>query len=322
MEIFVTSKSFAKNNPGAETTLAANGFSIRRSSCLNPSTEQISKEIGNADVLLVGNDVVNSSVFDNAPNLKLVVMHGTGLDGIDIKAASMHGIMVANAPGANRNAVAEMAVGLMLTVGRRIDKFEGILKSGKWERSAGHEVSGSTVGILGLGNIGKRVVELLSGFEVKIVAFDPFEKSSWVQEHNVLLCKNEDDVFKTADFLVLTVPLTKDTEKIVNSRTLALMKPNAYVINIARGGLIDESALCAAIDDKKIAGAALDTFAEEPLPVDSPLRKLDIVLTPHIAATSIETSAKVSAAVAEIIVDIMNNKKINLAVNSETLQKR
>ena len=243
MEIFVTSKSFARNNNEVEKFLEGKGFTIRRSSSKNPSTKEIADEIGSADVLLVGNDIIDKSVFDKAKNLKLVVMHGTGLDGIDVETATKLGIMVANAPGANRNAVAEMAIGLMLTVGRRIDKFEGVLKSGKWERAAGHEVSGSTVGILGLGNIGKRVVELLSGFDVKVMAFDPFERSSWVDQHKVVLCDNPDDVFKSADFLVLTVPLNKDTEKIVNSSSLALMKPSAYVINVARGGLIDEAAL-------------------------------------------------------------------------------
>jgi len=322
MEIFVTSKSFAKNNPGVEKYLKEQGFSIRRSSSINPTTQEIATEIGAASVLLVGNDLIDKSVFEQAKNLKLVIMHGTGLDGIEIDAASEHGVLVANAPGANRNAVAEMAVGLMLNVVRKIDKYEGVLKSGRWERAAGHEVTGSTIGIIGLGNIGKRVVELLSGFNAKIVAFDPFEKSTWAKEHNVTLFDKSDDVFKVADFLILTAPLNSDTAKIVNATSLALMKPSSHVINVARGGLIDEDALCEAIENKVIAGAALDAFAQEPLPADSPLRKLDIVLTPHIAATSIETAAKVSAIVADTIVEILKHGKRDLAVNIDSIKMK
>ena len=321
MKVFVSSKSFGKTNPDAVAFLESHGFEIRRCSNINPTEEDIIKEIDDAEVLIVGNDPVGASVFDADKKLRLVVMNGTGVDAIDVKEATKRGILIANAPGANRNAVAEMAVCLMLTLGRRIDTYEACLKAGKWERQPGHEISGSVLGILGLGNIGKRVVELLSGFDIRVVAYDPFPDMDWVEKASVKLEKNANEVFATADYLVLTLPLNEQTYHIVNKETLSLMKKSSYVVNVARGGLVDEQALYDALSSKRIAGAALDTFDEEPLPQDSLLRKLDIVLTPHLAATSIETSIKVSQIVAQKIIAIIQEGHVELAINGKEIHK-
>ena len=319
MKVLVTSKSFGRYNKAAVDYLLERGFTIVRSSAKNPTPKLLAEEVRGCDALIVGNDPVDRSVLEAADSLKLVHMHGTGLDAIDVKAASDLGVLVANVPGANRNAVAEFTVALMLVAGRQMEKHIELLRQGRWERSAGNEVSGSVVGLIGLGNIGRRVVELLTGFDVRVLAFDPYADGEWAATHRIELAKDADSVFRAADYLVLAAPLTASTERIVNARTLALMKPTAYVVNTARGGLLDEAALRRALDAKLIAGAALDAFSVEPLPLDSPLRGGGVVLTPHLAATSVETSAKVSEIVAKNLASILLEGKLELAVNAEAV---
>ncbi len=315
MKVLVTSKSFGKNSRKAQNILEENGFEVIRGSKANMTAQDIAREVVGMDVLIVGNDTVDRSVIDAADRLKLIHMHGTGLDGIDVSYATEKKILVANAPGANSNAVAELTVALMLSVGRGIVKHSHLLQDGRWERSAGHEVSGATIGLVGLGNIGRRIVSLLRGFDVRIVAFDPFADRKWADDNNVTLAENIDDVFAAADYLVLALPLNDATRHLVNERTLGLMKSSAYIVNTARGGLIDDAALCRALQEKRIGGAALDAFSEEPLPPDSILRSVDITITPHLAATSIESAAKVSEIVAENVVAIMKHARHELAVN-------
>jgi phosphoglycerate dehydrogenase-like enzyme len=317
MKVLVTSKSFGKYAPEALGYLREHGFEVSFISRPSPSSAQILAEIGDSEALIVGNDPVDRELLEKSPHLRLVHMNGTGLDAIDVQAASELGVLVANAPGANRNAVAELTLALMLVAGRGIERHAQALRTGAWERSAGHELSGKTVGLVGLGNIGKRIVELLGGFSVKIVAYDPFGDPSWAAAHGVELETEVDAVFKAADYLALTLPLTEETQGLANGRRIGLMKPDAYLINTARGGLVDDGALIAAVREQRIAGAALDAFSEEPLPLDSPLRIPGITLTPHLAATSIETAMAMSTIVAHNIVDILVDGKIEKALNIE-----
>ena len=321
MKVLVTSHSFGRFEKTAIGLLEDNGFAIEYVHA-NPMTpEVIASRINGVDCLIVGNDKIDERVFAAADRLKLIHMHGTGLDGIDMDCANRHGVLVSNVTGANRNAVAEMTLALMLIVGRRIDKHISLLQEGRWERTAGNEISGSTVGIIGLGNIGRRLVELLQGFRVSMVGFDITVDPLWAQQNHVAITDSMDDVFRAADFLVLSLPLNEKTRNLVNDRTLSLMKHTAYLINTARGGLVDEQALSRAIIDKRIKGAALDAYVDEPPRMDSPLRNLDIVMTPHIAATSCETSSQVSLIVARQVIDILKHHNLALAVNHEAIAK-
>ncbi|GHU05835.1 2-hydroxyacid dehydrogenase [Betaproteobacteria bacterium] len=286
------------------------------------TASEIAMEIAGVDALIVGNDTVGASVFSAADRLRLVHMHGTGLDGIDIPAATENGILVANAPGANRNAVAELTVALMLVAARSLDKHIEILKAGRWERTAGHEISGKTVGILGIGNIGQRIIELLSGFNVTIIAFDVKPDIEWADRFGISLVPSVEEVLADADFLVLAFPLNAQTKGFINARRLGLMKRSAYLINTARGGLVDETALCAALRDKLIAGAAIDVFDPEPLPLDSGLRNSGATLTPHLAATSVESAGNVSRIVARNVIDVLLHGRTECAVNPVALEQR
>lgn len=319
LKVLVTSKSFGRAAQDAVTLLTDHGIDVVRGSKPSMTADEIAAEIRGFDALIVGNDPVDERVFAAADRLRLVHMHGTGMDAIDVKAASAHGILVANAPGVNRNAVAELTLALMLTVARSIDRHIEILKDGRWERTAGYEISCKTVGMLGLGNIGQRVVELLSGFDVRVVAFDLKPDLDWVERFHVELASSPDAVFSRSDFLVLALPLNASTRGIVDAKHLALMKPSAFVINTARGGLIDDIALCDAIREKRIAGAAIDAFEPEPLPPNSCLRRHDIVLTPHLAASSREAAANVSRIVAGNIIDVLLHGRTDCAVNAKSV---
>ncbi|MEW6664233.1 MAG: phosphoglycerate dehydrogenase [Thermodesulfobacteriota bacterium] len=316
MKVLVTSKSFGRFAPEAVQHVKDSGIEVVRGSKASMTAAEIAAEVPGFDALIVGNDTVDAQVLDAGDRLRLVHMHGTGLDAIDVNYATRKGILVANAPGANRNAVAELTVALILIAARSIDRHIALLAEGHWERNAGTEVSGKTLGLLGLGNIGRRLVKLLSGFEMQVLAYDPSAERPWAESHGVLLAEEVDHVFGKADFLVLALPLTKETEKIVDARRIGLMKRSAYIVNTARGGLVDEEALCRAVTEKRIAGAALDAFEQEPLPANSPLRRAGITLTPHLAATSLEAAANVSMIVARNVVDVLINGKTRCAVNT------
>jgi D-3-phosphoglycerate dehydrogenase len=321
VRVFVTSKSFGRTAPDAISLLKDNGLEVAFAAKRTMTASEIAAEIRGYDALIVGNDPIDDAVFAAADRLRLVHMHGTGLDAIDVAAATKRGVLVANAPGVNRNAVAELTVALMLITARSIDRHIEILKAGGWDRSAGSEVSGKTIGVLGLGNTGQRVVELLSGFGVRIVGFDIRPDVAWAASHGVALAESAEEVFAAADFLILALSLTPETQRIVDARRLKLMKPSAIVVNTARGGLIDDAALCAALAEGRIAGAALDAFEPEPLAADSPLRSSGAVLTPHLAATSREAAANVSRVVAKNVVDVLRFGRVDCAVNAEEIEK-
>lgn len=322
MRILVTSKSFGRAAPEALDLLAANGIEVVRGSRPSMSAAEIAAEIPGFDALVVGNDPVDAGVLAAGDRLRLVHMHGTGLDAIDIPAATARGVLVANAPGANRNAVAELTVALMLVAARSIDRHIDVLRSGRWERTPGREISGKTVGILGLGRIGQRIVELLSGFGVRTVAFDVAPDRDWAAQHAVTLAADADAVCAEADFLVLALSLNAQTRNFIDARRLGLMKRGSYLVNTARGGLVDEAALCAALRDKAIAGAAIDVFDPEPLPPGSPLRHSGATLTPHLAATSTESAGNVSRIVARNVVDVLLHGRAACAVNPQALARR
>lgn len=322
MRILITSKSFGRCAPEVLDFLRAKGFELTRGSKPTMTAEEIAREVPGFDALIVGNDTIDRRVIDAGTCLKLIHMNGTGVDGIDVGYASEKGIFVANAPGANRNAVAELAVALMLVSARSIDRHIDLMQKGGWERRAGMEVSGKTVGILGLGNIGKRVVELLSGFGVCVVAYDPEPDIPWAESHRVKLAESVDEILPVVDFIVLALPYTPQTRYILSSARIKLMKPQARIINTARGGLIDETALCEALKAGEIGGAALDAFEAEPPPMDSPLRTAGLTLTPHMAATTVETASSVSWIIAHNLVDILLGKNAEKALNFAAVKAR
>ena len=249
---------------------------------------------------------VDAEAIGAARNLKVIARAGVGLDNVDVKAATTAGVMVVNAPTSNIISAAELTVGHILSLARFLPAAHESLAAGTWKRSkfTGTELFEKTIGIIGLGRIGALITARLQAFGMNVVAYDPYVTAARAQQLGVTLL-SLDELLKTSDFITIHMPKTPETTGMISTDQLALMKPTAFIVNVARGGLIDEDALFAALKSKRIAGAGLDVFVKEP-PTDSPLLSLDnIVLTPHLGASTDEAQEKagVSVNVAGGIID-------------------
>jgi D-3-phosphoglycerate dehydrogenase len=238
--------------------------------------------------------------------LEVIGRAGVGLDNIDVGAAASRGIVVVNAPDASTISAAEHTMALLLAQARRIPEADASLRAGRWERSRlqGVELYGKTLGILGLGRIGAHVAQRARAFGMRVVAFDPIVGAEQADEIGVELA-GFDDVLAEADFLTIHAPRTAETEGLIDREALAKMKPTARIINVARGGIIDEEALAAAIADGTIAGAAIDVFAAEPT-TESPLFDFpQVVVTPHLGASTREAQERAGASVVDAVIDAL-----------------
>ena len=262
---------------------------------LNPfgrqmSAEEVLENWQDADAILAGMEPYTRAMLEQAPkNLKVISRHGVGVDSIDLEACRGKGIAVCNTPGANAVAVAEAALGLMLSVLRRIPYSDRMIRSGNWKRPEGNLLKGALVGVLGMGNIGKNVILRAEAFGAEFMAFDPFFDRAFAEAHKVRQA-SRDEVLEQADIVTLHLPVTAETRGMICRETLRKMKPNAVLINTARGDLVSEADLAEALREGVIAGAGLDVFSKEPLR-ESPLFELDnVVLTPHMAGNTAQTT--------------------------------
>jgi D-3-phosphoglycerate dehydrogenase len=315
-KVLVTSRSFAKGSDKAIRYLEENGCRIDTSAGGQLGARELAALVPGYDALIVGIDHVDATVIAAADRLKVICMHGTGIDHIDVAAASARGIYVGNAPGGNNNAVAELAVGLMIAVCRHIPYADSSVRQNGWQRRLGMELAGKTLGLVGLGFIGKRVVELLSGFGMDYLAFDRCRDEDFAARTK-LSYVSLDELLRQADIVSVHLPLTPETTGIISIRELALMKRSAVLVNTARGAIVDEQALYGALKEGRPAGAALDAFTAEPLPAESPLRGLDnIILTSHIAASTAEAADNVSMVNARTIISVLRGGEPFSVVNA------
>lgn len=277
-------------NRKAEEYAASLGIEYRWAPQLPFSEENVIRELQNADAGIIDIEPYGESVFSQVKDsTKLMVRFGVGFDKVDLKAASRNGIAIARTTGANTTAVAEMALTLMLTCRRRMNLYQARTRAGEWVKDIGNELIGSTVGIIGYGNIGRRLAKLLKGFDCRILAYDPFPNEEAVKADGVELVALE-EILTQSDAISIHVPYTKETHHMINRETLTLMKPTAVIVNTARGNIIDEDALYQALKSGQIAGAGVDVFAAEPLSVESPLLTLEnAVLTPHVSSQTMES---------------------------------
>jgi D-3-phosphoglycerate dehydrogenase len=240
---------------------------------------------------IAGTEPYTERVFAAAPQLKVVARSGVGYDAIDVAAATRHRVAIAMGFGANHNAVADFAFSLMAALASKLIPYHALVADGRWQRSAHMPLWQATTGIIGLGRIGQALARRCRGFEMRVLAYDVLPDAGFAQQHGVELVDLA-TLFAAADFISVHAPHTGETHKIVSRERIALMKPTAFLVNTARGGLVDEAALAEALRDGKIAGAGLDVFEVEPLPPDSPLRDLpNVVMTPHCAGSSIDAIA-------------------------------
>ncbi|PRI10723.1 phosphoglycerate dehydrogenase [Leucobacter massiliensis] len=265
--------------------------------------DALRSSLATADAVLVRSATqIDAEALSWAPKLKIVARAGVGLDNVDIKAATQAGVMVVNAPTSNIISAAELTVAHILGLARHLPRAHASLSSGAWKRSSftGVELYEKTVGIIGLGRIGALVAERLRGFGVELIAYDPYVTAARAQQLGVQLV-TLDELVERADFLTIHMPRTPETLGMIGAEQLRAMKPSAYVVNVARGGLIDEEALAAALAAGEIAGAALDVFVQEP-PADTALTGLpNVNVTPHLGASTEEAQEKAGVSVAKSV---------------------
>lgn len=284
---------------------------------LNP--EQLAACIGDYDALLVRSSTqVTADVLRAATRLRVVARAGVGVDNIDIEAATQNGVIVVNAPTGNVVAAAEHTIALLMAMARQIPQADAHVRAGQWKRSQfmGVEVRGKVLGTIGLGRVAQEVVRGAQGLGMRVLAYDPYVTPEYAEQRGVKLCDME-QIYREADFITVHVPLTAATRDLIGSAQFSQMKKGVRILNVARGGVINEAALAEAVGAGIVAGAALDVFDGEPLSADSPLRKSNrIILTPHLGGNTIEAQEQVAEDVAIQVVEVLNDRPARYAVNA------
>ncbi len=286
------------------------------------STPEFAQALARAHAVIVRSaTTVDAAMLDAAPELKVVGRAGVGVDNIDVDAASRRAIAVFNAPSGNTVAAAELTMALILAMLRHVAEADRSLRDGEWERSRfqGAELEGRTLGLIGAGRVGGEVVTRARSFGMEVIVYDPYLTDSRARELGFRLT-DLDELLKSSDVVSIHVPLTSETEALLGAEELAAMKNGAYLVNVARGGVIDESALADALSEGKLSGAALDVYETEPLPADSPLRQApNLVMTPHIGAATEDAQVRVAAEVAERIRNALTAGDVSAALNMAEL---
>lgn len=280
--------------------------------------EELKKEIADVDGLIIRSGTkVTREVIESARKLKVIGRAGTGLDNVDIQSANEKGIVVMNVPGGNTLSAAEHTLALLFSLARKIPQANSSVKEGRWERKKfmGVELNGKTLGIIGLGRIGSIVAERALCMKMKVLAYDPFVSPEFAVKRGIELV-SLDELLSRSDFITIHTPLTKETYHLLNRETLAKVKKGAYIINCARGGIIDEQALYDALISGQVAGAALDVFEKEPPDPENPLLRLDnVIVTPHLGASTVEAQKVVAIEIAKQVVDYLLHGIVRNAVN-------
>lgn len=302
--------------------IAAEGIEILRQftevdvrQALTP--EQLQSIIGNYDALIVRSQTkVTSDIIDAADKLQIIGRAGVGVDNIDVEAATRRGIIVANSPEGNIVSTAEHTIAMLLALARRIPQANSLLHAGVWSRELkGCEIRHKTLGIIGLGRVGTEVAEMAKGLRLDIIAYDPMISESRAERLGVRLVELE-TLLETSDFITIHVPLNSSTRGLIGRSQLKLVKPTAMLVNCARGGIVDEKALYEALEQGRLAGAAVDVFSQEPT-IDNILLKSDkVITTPHLSASTIEAEASTSLDIVEQVVAVLKGYPAKSPVNA------
>lgn len=326
MKILISDKL---SDAGLDIFKNAQGIEILNVPGLGKNVAKLKELIADVDAIAIRSETkLTAEILDCAKKLKVIGRAGIGVDNVDIPAASKRGIIVMNTPGGNVITTAEHAIAMMCALTRKIPQATASLKLGKWEKSkfTGSELFNKTLGVVGCGNIGKIVASRALGLRMKVISFDPFLTDDVAKELEVEKVELT-ELFKRADYITVHTPLNDKTRNLINKAAFDQMKKGVYLINCARGGIVNEADLAVAIKAGIVAGAALDVFEEEPVKADHPLLKLDqVIVTPHLGAATEEAQENVSLEVAQEIIDFLVNGNIVNALNAasasgETIRK-
>jgi len=283
------------------------------------SEAQMLEIIPGVDAVIMGADRITKRVIERADRLKVLSVHGVGVDQIDGDAATRKGIYVTNAPGCNTQAVADFTFGLMLAAARNIPRIDRATKEGQWKSWTGTELAGKTLGLIGMGSIGKAVARRAAGFDMTVLAYDIYQDVAFAETHGVTYVPLE-DLLKTADIVSVHLSLSDKTIGLLSRDKLSLMKGSAYLINTSRGNVVDEAALVEMLRQKQIAGAAVDVYSREP-PTDLDALNLpNLITTPHTAAFTHEAIDKASKISAENVARVLSGLPPLYGVNSDRLE--
>jgi len=293
--------------------LSSSGFQVDVKTGL--PADELAKIIGEYHGLGIRSATkVTAAVLANPGKLKIIGRAGVGVDNIDVKTATEKGVLVINTPQGNAAAAAELAIGLMFALARKIPQAAESMRQGVWEKKKfmGVEIAGKTLGVVGLGNIGRQAAERGVGLKMNVIGYDPFPPK---QLPAGVKLASLDEVVTKSDFITLHVPFTPETKGLFGAETLAKMKKGAFLVNCARGGIVDEAAVLTALESGQLAGAALDVFGKEP-PEPSPLFKHDnLIASPHLGASTREAQEKVAIELAEVFVGFLKDGVVRNAVN-------
>ena len=309
-------------SPAAVQIFKDRGIDVDFQPKLGADKDKLAEIIGNYDGLAIRSATkVTPKILEKAAKLKVIGRAGIGVDNVDIPAATAKGIIVMNTPFGNSITTAEHAITLMLSLARQIPAADASTQAGKWEKNRfmGVEITAKTLGVIGCGNIGSIVADRGIGLRMKVIAYDPFlspERAVALGVEKVELA----DLFKRADFITLHTPLTDKTKNVIDAKALATMKKGVRIVNCARGGLVDEQALRAALDSGQVAGAAFDVFVNEPATENVLFNHPNVVCTPHLGASTSEAQENVALQVAEQMSDYLLQGAISNAVNFPSIK--
>lgn len=316
MKILVTPTSL---QPGKNESVLATLRTFSEDLIFNTSGRPLTEDeliplLKDCDGYIAGLDFVTEKVIQSCPHLKVISRYGAGYDRVDIDAAKKMGIPVTNTPGVNAQAVGELAFALILSIARKIPYLDTETRDGKWVRSTGMELKGKTLGIIGLGAIGKVVAMCGQGFQMDIIAYDPYIDNAYCEEQKIMPC-SFDYVIQHADVITLHLPLNEQTRHIIGRKVIAEMKTGTILVNTSRGGIIDEDAAFEALQSGQLGGLGLDAFETEP-PEDSPLFNLDnVVVTPHTGAHTKEATMNMASSAVKNLIDVLTDQDCPYIVN-------
>lgn len=304
-KILVTPRSFGKTDPTVFDRLANAGYEVIRNPYGSILTEdQLMESLNGCIGLIAGVDPITKKVIEHAKDLQAIAKYGVGIDNIDVTTCEARGIRLSRTVGANADAVADYAFALMLAVARKVVAIDARCRRDDWGKITTTDVSGKTLGLLGLGAIGRKVAKRAAGFDMTVLAYDPFWDDEYAQANGII--KSEpNQIYQQADFISLHLPLLDSTRNMIAAREIDLMKPETILINTARGGLVDEEALLEALISKTIYGAGIDAFSQEPL-ADRRWYELDnVVMGSHTAASTVGATEKMGQmAVTNLLADL------------------
>jgi len=319
--ILVTTRSFGREVPEPMDRLRKAGCTVlewREGSGLDEA--DLRTKVAHADAWIVAFHPIDAALMDAAPRLRVIAKHGVGVDNIDLRAATARGIVVTTAPSANDQAVADLAMALLLALLRRVPEANASVKAGQWERFLGFGLNGKVMGIVGLGRIGQNVARRAKGFGAELIAADPLWPEEAAQEIGIRRVEPK-TLFAQSDVISLHTPLTPDTTGLIGEATLALMKPGVWIVNTSRGRIVNEQAMYEALVSGKVAGYATDVFDHEP-PVGSPLLGLpNVIGTPHMGTHTRESLRLMGDRVADAVLRVLNGERPEFAVNLEVFER-